>query len=413
MGLVFDDELFDAQFLRALAAAPAGGADQGECLTTAARIGRGRPDPDRWYAEWSATAQRVAAAAAPDLAAGRTVSARGGYLRASNYFRTAGLFVLQAPVDERLRTAYRRQTQTFRQGAALLPRPPLVLDIPYEDTTLPGYFFPAGRPDDDPRPLLLLTDGYDGTVEELWFAVGAAAVDRGWHVLAFDGPGQGSVIVEQGLPFRPDWENVVTPVVDHALTLPGVDPDRIVLSGWSFGGYLAPRAATAEHRLAACVSDCGPYDLRDATLARVPGPLRSAAADLPDGDGVRARILRRAVDAVIGKPTAGWAFRRNALVHGLTDPLQLFAIAGDYSLKGRENLIRCPVLVTATEGDDLSVPAAATFRRALPGPAEYVLFTAADGVTGHCEMNGRAVFLDRLFAWLDTVVGPVPAVRGS
>lgn len=416
MGIAFADELFDAQFLRALAPAAAGGADQGECFTTAARIaaagssGKGTAkdaDLEHWYAEWSATAERVAAAAETELAAGRTVSARGGFFRASNYLRTAGLFLLQTPVDERVRRAYRRQTETFRQGAALLPRPPQILQIPYERTTLPGYFFPAGRADDGPRPLLILTDGYDGTMEELWFAVGAAAVERGYHVLAFDGPGQGTVIIEQGIPFRPDWETVITPVVDHALTLPGVDPDRIALYGWSFGGYLAPRAVTAEHRIAACVSDCGPYDLGAALVERIPKPLRAAAAELPKVDTVPGKILSRIMLSVMAKPTAGWSLRRNVLVHGLSDPLDFFAIAGDYSLKGRETSIRCPVLVSAVDGDDLSVPAASTFARALPGPAEYVQFGAADGVTGHCETNGRTVFLTRMFAWLESVLGPV------
>ena len=60
---------------------------------------------------------------------------------------------------------------------------------------------------------------------------------------------------QRGIPFRPDWEAVITPVVDFALGRPGVDPDRLAIVGRSFGGYLAPRAASAEHRLAACVAD--------------------------------------------------------------------------------------------------------------------------------------------------------------
>ena len=47
----------------------------------------------------------------------------------------------------------------------------------------------------------------------------------------------------QGLVLRPDWEAVITPVVDYALTRPDVDPARIALIGLSLGGYLAPRAA--------------------------------------------------------------------------------------------------------------------------------------------------------------------------
>lgn len=64
--------------------------------------------------------------------------------------------------------------------------------FPFEGATLPGYFFRAGDPGDDtPRPTVIPTNGYDGTVEELYFANAVAALERGYHVLAFDGPGQG------------------------------------------------------------------------------------------------------------------------------------------------------------------------------------------------------------------------------
>ena len=39
--------------------------------------------------------------------------------------------------------------------------------------------------------------------------------------------------------FRPDWENVVGPVLDYARTLPGVDGERVALWGLSMGGLLA------------------------------------------------------------------------------------------------------------------------------------------------------------------------------
>jgi alpha-beta hydrolase superfamily lysophospholipase len=91
-----------------------------------------------------------------------------------------------------------------------------VIEIPFEDRTLPGYFFGAAK-DDQPRATVILTGGYDGTSEELYFANGAAALARGYNVLAFDGPGQGRVLTEQRLPLWADWENVIGPVLDYAL----------------------------------------------------------------------------------------------------------------------------------------------------------------------------------------------------
>jgi dienelactone hydrolase len=400
MSLAFTDELFDAQLVRTLAYVSAGGAELGECMETARRIGKA--DAERWVSEWTATADRVRTQADASQAAGRRISARNAYLRASNYYRTAGLFLLQSPVEDRLRATVRAQTETFRSAAALFDLPPDVIRVPYENTALPGYFFRAAA-DGSPRPTMILTDGYDGTVEELYFSSAAAALSRGYNVLAFDGPGQGSVLLDQGLPFRPDWEAVVTPVVDYALTLPEVDPDRIVLHGWSFGGYLAPRAATAEHRLAACISDCGPYDLLDATMGKVPAIL---ATGYRSGNSLARRVLDRAMTARLKHPSGGWALRRNLWVHDVAGPMAFLALAAEFTLKGREQLIRCPTFVAATQGDDLSA-GARTFADKLVCPRDYVSFTAADGVTGHCEMSGRSVFHARMFDWLDGVLeGP-------
>jgi cephalosporin-C deacetylase-like acetyl esterase len=44
---------------------------------------------------------------------------------------------------------------------------------------------------------------------------------------------------QREVPLRPDWEAVVTPVVDFAVGIPEVDQKRMVLIGRSFGGYLA------------------------------------------------------------------------------------------------------------------------------------------------------------------------------
>lgn len=53
MKIEFDDPLFEELTERALAHAVYGGADFGECTTTAERITSG--DRDSWYREWNAT----------------------------------------------------------------------------------------------------------------------------------------------------------------------------------------------------------------------------------------------------------------------------------------------------------------------------------------------------------------------
>jgi alpha-beta hydrolase superfamily lysophospholipase len=393
------DELLDAQVLRTAGSAVYGGADIGECLAAAARVHG--TDLGSWHDAWVSAAATALALGDEELAAGQTESARLAFWRASSYFRTAGVMLMGTPLDSRLVRAYQRQTEAFRQGAELLPVPPQVVSIPYQDTTLPGYLFLAA-PDDRPRPAVILTGGYDGTAEELYFLNGAAALARGYHVLAFDGPGQGAALLEHGLVLRPDWENVITPALDWLLAQPGVDATRVALIGLSLGGYLAPRAASAEHRLAACVADCGSFDLFASALDRMPGPL---AAGVKDGRPRPTAVLSRILRYLERQPTAGWALRRGQLAHGAASPVEYLNALRDYTLDGRAGQIRCPTFVCNAEGDEISA-SAPRLNDALTCPKEFVTFTKVQGAGDHCEAGARALYHARSFGWLDRVLRP-------
>jgi len=392
----FDNPEFDGQLLRTLGYVYYGGADVGECLTTAQRIQEG--DAGSWYDEWCRTADRVYAAAAASLAGGHPVSAREAYLRASNYYRTAYIHLFATPVDPRVVQAYDRQTDAFRKACPLFAPAFEPIQIPYEGTTLPGYFFRADAAG-EPRPTLIATDGYDGTVEELYFEVAAAALRRGYHCLAFDGPGQGGVLVKQQLYMRPDWEHVVTPVVDYALSRPEVDPERIALFGVSFGGYLAPRAATAEHRLAACIADAALYDVGAMVRGAFPKELLEQIAA---GD---AAVLQPIFDQIMQNPTQRFVFERGMWVHGVPTPWAYVQAMPQYSLAGIAAQIRCPTFLSEAENDRRAGGGKALYD-ALTCPKEYVLFTDAEGAGEHCEAGASSLFHQRVFDWLDGVLAP-------
>jgi pimeloyl-ACP methyl ester carboxylesterase len=397
--LLLKDELLDAQLVRAVGTAGSGGADLGECLATARRIDE--RDLDSWFEQWSATATLVAELAAREAAGGHRESARLAYLRASTYHRTAGVMLLGAPLDRRLVCAYRAQAEMFQHAIGLMDVAGETIAIPFEDTTLPGYFL-CHAPDGQRRATVILTGGYDGTAEELYFANGAAALARGYNVLAFDGPGQGRVLTEQRLAIRPDWETVVGTVLDYALVREDVDPDRVALIGQSLGAHLAPRAASAEPRVAACVADCGAYDLYAAFLDRLPGPLASPL--LLERRPVRL-ALGRLLTILASKPTAGWALRRGMLVHATDDPLSYIDALRAFTLKGRTPRITCPTWVCSAEGDDIS-NSAPQLVDALTCEKTYVRFTAAQGADDHCEQAARALYHARSFGWLDDRLHP-------
>ena len=126
----------------------------------------------------------------------------------------------------------------------------------------------------------MVHSGFDGTAEELYFETACFALQRGYNVLIFEGPGQGGVIRVQGIPFRPDWETVVSPVIDYAVRQKEVDVERMALMGISFGGYLAPRAAAFEKRIKACIANGGVYDFHMAAGLK---PSEEKALDSREG----------------------------------------------------------------------------------------------------------------------------------
>lgn len=398
MTLVLKDDLLDGQLLRLLGATPYGGADVGEAIACARTIDG--TNLDSWFTAWVALGDRVHQLAVDAEAAGHCETARLGFWRASSYYRTAGGMLLGPPVDPRLIDAYGRQRDSFRRGAALLDRPPELLAIPYDDTTLPGYFFRcAAGADGEPRPLVIALGGYDSTGEEMYFANGAAALARGYNVLIFEGPGQGNVLLEQGLPMRADYEHVVGQVVNFAVARSDVDAERIALVGLSLGGYLAPRAASAEHRLAACIADCGSYDMYAGFLQRLPGPLRSG---FEAGHHTAVATVGAMLSEMAKQPTGGWPLRRGMLVHGVDSPLDYVEAMKDFTLAGRAGHIECPTFVCNAADDPISA-SAPELVAALTCPHEFVTFTAAEGAGDHCEAAARTLFHARAFDWLDGV----------
>jgi alpha-beta hydrolase superfamily lysophospholipase len=95
---------------------------------------------------------------------------------------------------------------------------------------------------------LVNTVGADAIQEEIIYIFPMTALELGYAVLAFEGPGQGILLRRQNLPFRSDWEFVVSKVLDFAVKhisthaqLDMIDTERMALAGSSMGGYLALR----------------------------------------------------------------------------------------------------------------------------------------------------------------------------
>ncbi len=315
-----DHDHYWFETLRVLGHTGYGGADVGEVLTAAADITAG--DPNSWHHAWSAMAERVAATARNSQAAGHPVSARDSWLRASTYHRISDFYLHADPDDPRVEHAHRQTTACFASHAALVEHPMTPVRIPFEGVELTGWFSQAHR-GRGPRPLLVLHNGFDGPAEEMHYLGGLAGAQRAFHTLTFDGPGQPSALRDHRLTFRPDWETVVSPILDHILHTHGEDIDqtRIALLGVNLGGMLAPRAAAHDPRIRALICVDGVYDA-SSTLADLLGTDREGLGRLAADPAAEAQLA-----AAADSPVLSWVFGHGRYAMGVSSRT---ALLGQY-----------------------------------------------------------------------------------
>jgi hypothetical protein len=389
----FEDPAINYVFQRMLGGAYYRTADIGTCLAIADQI----VDFDRSSALRAllVAGDRLSALAEAAAGNGLQTSAREAYMQAANYIFSATYFVNPIGPQDAFAFNWLRHQELWDKAAMLLDPPVEYLPFPYEKTTLPGYFF---KVDDSGRrrPLIILNNGSDGGMVAAWTMGIAAALERGYNAYTFYGPGQGTALLQQKLYFRPDWENVVSPLLNYLLIRREIDANRIALIGISQGGYWAPRAAAFDSRVAACVADPGVWDVSTAWTQALPKPVLDMLAG---GQQQRFDNLIRIGLRFNTRSMATLILRMPPF--GLNSPYETFKAVQRYNLADVAKQIRCPMVITDPEGEQFWPGQSQKLYDALPGPKTLLKFTAAEGADLHCEPKAPGLRAQRIFDWLD------------
>jgi pimeloyl-ACP methyl ester carboxylesterase len=334
---------------------------------------RGPQDPEAWPAEWCAEAVRIENLADAAAAEGRISTAGNLYLRAGNYYYTGERFV---PLGEKKLEVYRKALRCYQEG--LRRRHPEIefCEVPYEGKTLPAYFMKSAR--NTRSPTVVLFDGMDNCKEMSVLFAGLEFARRGFNTLAIDGPGQGETLRLRRIYARHDYEVAGTAAYEFVAKRADVHAKKVVVMGYSFGGYYAPRVAAFEPRYAACVC------------------LGALHWDLHAWQ----RKIREQL-ASDPKKSAQSNFQFQWIL-GLSDPDEALERARLFSLAGVAEKITCPVLITHGQNDRVvPVEAARDLYAALKTSRKTLrIFAPEEGGAEHCQVDDRPLGIAYIADWI-------------
>ena len=287
---------------------------------------------EEWCAAWTGAGGEHEALGREALAEGRLRSAGAHLAQAAVYHHFAKFLFVDEP--DQMRAAHRAAVRCLTDALPHLDPPGQRVEIPFEGGRIVGVLrLPPGP---GPHPLVVLIPGLDSAKEEFG-TTEALFLQRGLGTLSVDGPGQGEA--EYDLPIRGDWEVPGAAILDAAAVLPGIDPERLSVWGVSLGGYYAPRVASADARVRACIALAGPYDFGECWDA------------LPELTRAAFRVRSRS-----------------------RDEQQARERAHELSLEGRARGIRCPLLVVFGRQDRLIPPGhAERLAREASGPTRLLM----------------------------------------
>ncbi|KAH7137845.1 Alpha/Beta hydrolase protein [Dactylonectria macrodidyma] len=393
------DHSLHYEILRILSAARYQGADIGEVLEAASKIDHNKLST--FHDVFAALAERVNAQAQAIDSSKHPISARDAFFRAATYYRAADFFLHGNPLNPRINELWELQAVAFDKALALMCIPGKRITLRGDGFDVPAIYYAADS-SSTPKPTFIIGTGYDGSQEELLHNFGFPALERGYNVITYEGPGQPLVRRKQNLGFIAEWEKVVTPVVDYLVTRPDVDASKIGAIGVSMGGWLVARAAAFEHRIAAAIAVDGVYDLYESYSKAMPPPMLAA---LESGEPGKVDSMVREALASDGIPIAiRWGIEQGLWSYNVDSATKWMEMTKAMTLKGIEHQIQCPIWVGEAESDLFFMGQPEQVRDALGDKATYVTLTSKDAAGNHCHVGAQVLLNQLVFDWFEDIV---------
>jgi len=283
--------------------------------------------------------------------------------------------------------------KAFQCGAELLRVPMRPIEVPFENTTLPGYFL---EHDKQPRPALVMVGGGDTFREDLFYFAGYPGWKRGYNVIMVDLPGQG-ILPNRGQTFRVDMDTPIRTILDWLEKNAVIKDGQVAIYGVSGGGYFTMQAVISDPRIKAWIAGTPIFDMAETfrrefgSAMKAPGWLLNMVMQISGSINESAQI---------NLDKYAWQFGTSDF-KAATEGVLAQAQTCDYSTINIPSLF----LVTEGEGAELKRQAEVVYEDMLQRGVDVTLrgFTAAEGADGHSVVNNQRLAHLVVFDWLDRV----------
>jgi dienelactone hydrolase len=201
--------------------------------------------------EFSRAAARKEEQARAAEDAGHFNEAREHYYIASCFYTNAMWAIYEDGNPQRIAWQERKRV-CYDKFIKYAGRPIERVELPYQGKKIQAILHlpPHLRPCEK-VPCIMYIPGMDGVKEDNP-ATGDPFLERGFAVLAIDGPGQGETR-EGGIPCNAaNYADAGKLACDYLVKRPEIDADRLGVMASSMGSYWAPRVVAEEKRFKAC-----------------------------------------------------------------------------------------------------------------------------------------------------------------
>lgn len=384
----FTNEDMDFTFNWLLGIGELFGMSHGELFFMASQMKK--ESPSEWRRVFGDHARLLEQEAMSAEKAGQSALASERYLGATYAWKAVTAFC--DPSSNEFRTAVNGMEAAFAAAMQHMCAPVTTIDVPYADTTLPGYYL---KIDDKPRPTLIMIGGGDTSREDLFYFAGYPGWKRGYNIVMVDLPGQGKN-PGRGLTFTVNAAEPISAIIDWVQQQ---DPatTSITLYGVSGGGYFTAQAAATDSRVNAWVASTPIYDMAQlfrkefGAALKTPGWLMNSilklAGNMNEGTNV-------------GLKKYAWQF-------GTADFASAVAGVLDQAKPVDYDRITCPTLFLMGDNDAPELKRQARFLyesfQSRNAQSDLRIFTAEEGADAHCQVNNLRLAHLVVFDWLDKI----------